>query len=189
MKKVLVVNNYDSFVYNLTQMLSEAGVLYDVVLNDALPWESLDAYDRILLSPGPGIPEEAGDLLSLIECTHKTHSILGVCLGHQAIGQFFGATIKLLPHPRHGHASPLSIFCPEDVLYRGIDQRTIVGRYHSWVLDPVYVPSCLQVTAVDEEDNIMSFTHRDFPLYGVQFHPESIISQQGRRLLENWLKG
>ncbi len=189
MKKVLVVNNYDSFVYNLTQILSEAGVLYDVVLNDALPWESLEEYDKILLSPGPGIPEEAGDLLRLIERVHKTHAVLGVCLGHQAIGQFFDATVKQLQHPRHGHASPIRILCQEDVLYKGIDQRTIVGRYHSWVLDTVGFPSCLQVTAVDEEDNIMSFTHRSLPLYGVQFHPESIISQQGQRLVENWLKG
>lgn len=187
MEKILVVDNYDSFVYNLVQLLRESGRAFDIVRNDCIPFDRLSDYRRLLLSPGPGVPQEAGELLRLIGQCHATHSILGVCLGHQAIGEYFGAEVRQLSLPKHGHASPLRILEPDDTLYRGVEDGTIVGRYHSWVLDRDTFPSCLHPTAVDEDGNIMSFTHRTLPVFGVQYHPESVITVQGQTIVRNWL--
>lgn len=187
MKKILIVDNYDSFVYNLVQILRESGRAFDIVRNDGIPFDRLSDYRRLLLSPGPGVPLEAGGLLRLIDLCHTTHSILGVCLGHQAIGEYFGAKVRQLSRPKHGHASPLRILEPDDALYRGVENGTRVGRYHSWVLDRDTLPFCLLPTAVDEDGNVMSFTHRTLPVFGVQYHPESVITVQGQAIVRNWL--
>ena len=187
MKKILIVDNYDSFVYNLVQILRESGCDFDIVRNDGIPFDRLSDYRRLLLSPGPGVPIEAGGLLRLIDLCHTTHSILGVCLGHQAIGEYFGAKVRQLSRPKHGHASPLRILEPDDALYRGVENGTRVGRYHSWVLDRDTLPSCLLPTAVDEDGNVMSFTHRTLPVFGVQYHPESVMTVQGQAIVRNWL--
>lgn len=187
MKKILIVDNYDSFVYNLVQILRESGRAFDIVRNDGIPFDRLSDYRRLLLSPGPGVPLEAGGLLRLIDLCHTTHSILGVCLGHQAIGEYFGAKVRQLSRPKHGHASPLRILEPDDALYRGVENGTRVGRYHSWVLDRDTLPFCLLPTAVDEDGNVMSFTHRTLPVFGVQYHPESVITVQGQTIVRNWL--
>lgn len=187
MEKILIVDNYDSFVYNLVQILRESGRAFDIVRNDCIPFDRLSDYRRLLLSPGPGVPLEAGGLLRLIDLCHTTHSILGVCLGHQAIGEYFGAKVRQLSQPKHGHASQLCILEPDDALYRGVENGTRVGRYHSWVLDRDTLPSCLLPTAVDEDGNVMSFTHRTLPVFGVQYHPESVMTVQGQAIVRNWL--
>lgn len=187
MEKILIVDNYDSFVYNLVQILRESGRAFDIVRNDCIPFDRLSDYRRLLLSPGPGVPIEAGGLLRLIDLCHTTHSILGVCLGHQAIGEYFGAQVRQLSQPKHGHASQLCILEPDDALYRGVENGTRVGRYHSWVLDRDTLPSCLLPTAVDEDGNVMSFTHRTLPVFGVQYHTESVMTVQGEAIVRNWL--
>lgn len=187
MEKILIVDNYDSFVYNLVQILRESGHAFDIVRNDCIPFDRLSDYRRLLLSPGPGVPLEAGGLLRLIDLCHTTHSILGVCLGHQAVGEYFGAKVRQLSRPKHGHASQLCILEPDDALYRGVENGTRVGRYHSWVLDRDTLPSCLLPTAVDEDGNVMSFTHRTLPVFGVQYHPESVMTVQGEAIVRNWL--
>ena len=189
MKRVLVVDNYDSFVYNLVQILREEPTCsFEVVTNDHIPFDRLNEFDRLLLSPGPGVPEEAGDLLSLIDRCYQSHAILGVCLGHQAIGQYFGARLTQMPTPKHGHPTSLKILDHQDILYKQLSEPILVGRYHSWLLSPSSFPSCLRITATDEEGHIMSFTHKRFPIYGVQFHPESILTPQGRYMVRNFLR-
>lgn len=189
MEKVLVIDNHDSFVYNLIQILRESeNCLFDVMTNDKIKFISLHRYNKILLSPGPGIPQEAGGMMDLIKCCWKTHSILGVCLGHQALGEYFGAKIKNMQSPQHGHKSELQITDGGDVLYQNIHSPMEVGRYHSWILDKKDFPECLHITALDEDGNIMSFRHNNLPIYGVQYHPESIITTQGRQIIDNWLK-
>ncbi len=187
-KRVLVIDNHDSFVYNLVQILREnKDCQFDIVYNDRIDFSTLDRYDKLLLSPGPGIPSEAGDLLPLIDHCKETHSILGVCLGHQAIAECFGARLQQLSHPKHGHESPLTIVDRGDILYRGMTYPVQVGRYHSWIINPNTLPASLKVSALDEEGHIMSFYHETLPIHGVQFHPESIITRQGRGMINNWL--
>ena len=177
-KNILVIDNHDSFVYNLVQILREnEHCQFDIVYN----------YDKILLSPGPGIPAEAGELLTLIEHCKTTHDILGVCLGHQAIAESFGASLQQLPHPKHGHESPLTIVDPTDILYHDLTYPVQVGRYHSWIVNPHTLPPCLRISALDEEGHIMSFYHTTLPIRGVQYHPESIITRQGRKMINNWV--
>lgn len=188
MKRVLVIDNHDSFVYNLVQILRECeNCQFDIVYNDNIDFSALDRYDKLLLSPGPGIPAEAGNLLPLIDRCKHTHSILGVCLGHQAIAECLGAHLQQLDHPKHGHASPLFITDSADTLYHEIATPVQVGRYHSWIVDPQTLPPCLKISAVDEEGNIMSFYHESLPLHGVQYHPESIITSHGKEIISNWL--
>lgn len=189
MKKMLIVDNYDSFVYNIVQLLREASgaPAFDVVRNDRLDFRRLEEYGGILLSPGPGLPEEAGDLLALVERCRASHPMLGVCLGHQAIAVSFGASLQNLAHPLHGHPTVLQNVAADDPLLAGLPERATVGRYHSWVVEASTLPAALAVTSVDEEGHIMSFRHTSLPLHGVQFHPESCISDCGRRILENWL--
>lgn len=188
MKRILVINNYDSFVYNLIQILREnPSCRFDIAYNDHIDFSSLSQYDKILLSPGPGIPEEAGQLLQLVEYCKNTHSILGVCLGHQAIALTFGAKLKQLSLPRHGHASTLTLSDSRDSIYQNTSTPFTVGRYHSWVVDPHTLPASLQISATDEDGNIMSLYHRSLPIHGVQYHPESIITRQGRILIDNWI--
>ena len=188
LKNILVIDNHDSFVYNLVQILREnERCQFDIVHNDRIDFSSLDRYDKLLLSPGPGIPAEAGDLLALIEYCKTTHDILGVCLGHQAIAEAFGASLQQLAHPKHGHESLLTIVDHSDILYHGLNLPVQVGRYHSWIVNPHTLPSCLRISALDEEGHIMSFYHATLPIRGVQYHPESIITRQGRQMINNWI--
>lgn len=190
MKKVLVVDNYDSFVYNVIQLLREAAapVAYDIVRNDKIDFSGLGDYGGILLSPGPGIPAEAGELLKLIEFCKHTHPMLGICLGHQAIAETFGASLYNLPRPLHGHCSVLKRVDEHDPLLEDLTDPIHVGRYHSWVIDPETMPGELIASSIDEQGNIMSFYHRGLPIHGIQFHPESYISDCGTGIIGNWLK-
>ncbi|WP_283391574.1 anthranilate synthase component II [Millionella massiliensis] len=187
--KILVFDNYDSFTYNLVQILRETGCAsIDVFRNDRITLDAVDAYDKILLSPGPGIPSEAGILLPLIERYAPTKSILGVCLGEQAIGEAFGAQLLNLPHVYHGIASRIEITEP-DPLFEGISPHPEVGRYHSWIVDRDGFPSdTLKITAVDDEGHIMALAHRTYDVRGVQFHPESVLTPEGKRMIANWIK-
>lgn len=193
-KKLLVLDNYDSFTYNLVHLARE--ILreeVDVFRNDEIELDAVGQYEKILLSPGPGIPEEAGILLDLIKRYAPTHCIFGVCLGEQAIGQAFGATLINLPKVYHGLATPIRVL-PElkaskkrNDWFLGLDQELVVGRYHSWVVDEVDFPSTLEITSRDENGMIMSIRHRSYDVQGVQFHPESVLTSSGRQMLENWL--
>ncbi len=186
MKKVLVINNHDSFVYNLIGLLKEIEeVEYKIMQNDQIDFGQLKNYQYILLSPGPGIPQEANQLMQVIDHTQKTHSILGVCLGHQAINEYFGGTLKQIPLPKHGHLSTLQITNNKDILFQGIGSPIQVGRYHSWTIDQL--GDSLEISSIDEEDNIMSIFHIEYPIHSVQFHPESIISNCGKAIIKNWL--
>lgn len=188
MKQILVINNYDSFVYNIMQLLRESRhCKADIVYNDAIPFGKLEQYDGILLSPGPGIPREANQLTELIRTCRNTHPLLGICLGHQAIAESFGGRLLNLPAPRHGHESRLQLTDSNDILFSGIPQPIKTGRYHSWVVDPSTLSPELCVSSIDEEGHIMSFYHKSLPVHGVQFHPESYITSHGARMISNWL--
>lgn len=190
--KLLVFDNYDSFTYNLVHLVEK--ILHekvDVVRNDQLPLEELQGYDKIILSPGPGIPEEAGLLLPLIKQYAPTKSILGVCLGHQAIAQAFGGNLINLDRVYHGVATPIAQvkerkFNQNDV-FTGLSDALLVGRYHSWVVDETTFPAELEVTAVDENGQIMGLRHKSHDVQGVQFHPESVLTPDGEKMLRNWL--
>lgn len=186
--KVLLFDNYDSFTYNLLHILNELGATVEVRRNDQIRLEEVRQYDKILLSPGPGIPEEAGILLPLIKEYAPTKSILGVCLGEQAIGQAFGARLINLKEVYHGIASPIQVTVP-DPLFTGMGKTFTAGRYHSWVVDPEDFPSCLEVIAQDAEGGqIMGLRHKTYDVKGIQFHPESVLTPQGNQIIRNWLK-
>lgn len=190
MNKVLVIDNYDSYVYNMVQLLRESvyAPVCEVVRNDAIPFSRLGEYGGIVLSPGPGIPSEAGGLCRLVAVCKYTHPLLGICLGHQAIAGAFGAGLCNMPLPLHGHPTVLRQVDRRDPLFEGLDFPFVVGRYHSWVVDPRSVPGELAVSSWDEEGDIMSFYHSRLPIHGLQFHPESCISNCGRQIVDNWLK-
>jgi anthranilate synthase component 2 len=188
MRRVLVFDNYDSFTYNLVHLAeSVLGYAVTVVRNDALPPDRLMNFDKIILSPGPGIPSEAGSLMPLLEAYAASKSILGVCLGHQAIGQHFGARLVNLPEVYHGVAEPVRILVSGSKLFEGIRDGFVAGRYHSWAVDRNGLPDCLEVTAEDTNGLIMGLRHRQYDVEGVQFHPESILTPQGEQLMRNWL--
>jgi anthranilate synthase component 2 len=192
--KILVFDNYDSFTYNLVHLVEK--ILHqrvDVYRNDKLPLEEVKAYDKIILSPGPGIPEEAGLLLPLIKEYAPTKSILGVCLGHQAIGQAFGGNLVNLSTVYHGVATPIQLkkdrraIAGQQDLFAGLPDTIEVGRYHSWVVDDSGFPAELEVTSKDEHGYIMSLRHRSYDVQGVQFHPESVLTPVGEKIMANWL--
>ncbi len=186
--KVLVFDNYDSFTYNLVHLVEK--ILHtrvDVFRNDEIPLEDVKAYDKIILSPGPGVPSEAGSLLPLIKEYASTKSILGVCLGHQAIGEAFGAKLINLENVFHGVATPIQIIQPLAPILAGLEENVEVGRYHSWIVDRNGLPAELEITAVDEHDYIMAMQHRQYDVQGVQFHPESILTPCGEQIMRNWL--
>ena len=186
--KCLLLDNYDSFTYNLRHVLLELGVDTDVCRNDKISLDEVEIYDKILLSPGPGIPSEAGLLLPLIERYAPTKSILGVCLGEQAIGEVFGAKLLNLKDVYHGVCSDIRVLA-KDVLFEGLEPGFRAGRYHSWVVSEDGFPECLEITAVDAEDGyIMGIRHREYDVRGIQFHPESVLTPQGKRIIENWVK-
>lgn len=190
--KILVFDNYDSFTYNLVHLVEQiTGNKVDVYRNDELPLEQVKDYDKILLSPGPGIPSEAGLLLPLIKEYAATKSILGVCLGHQAIGEAFGGTLTNLSTVYHGIATPVQQVVNQgnrSRLFEGLDDSFIVGRYHSWVVDQQDFPTDLLITAKEEHGYIMALEHKTYDVQGVQFHPESILTPDGAIILKNWLK-
>lgn len=187
MKKILIFDNYDSFTYNLLHTVQSLGHTdVDVIRNDRMRLEEVEQYDKIILSPGPGLPEEAGLLLPLIERYAATKSILGVCLGHQAIGQLFGAKLENIPFVFHGVQTPAQIVA-EEYLFAGLPEEIEVGRYHSWIVSRESFPSELQITALDKEGTIMALRHRTLDLHGVQFHPESILTPQGTAIIRNFL--
>lgn len=186
--KILLFDNYDSFTYNLLHILKELGADVEVRRNDQITLEEVDAFDKILLSPGPGIPEEAGILLPLIKRYAPTKSILGVCLGEQAIGQAFGAKLENLKEVHHGVCSDIRIKAT-DPIFEGLTPGFRAGRYHSWIVSRETMPECLEITAEDaEEGQIMGIRHKVYNVHGIQFHPESILTPKGKTIISNWLK-
>ena len=185
--KILLVDNYDSFTYNLSLLVKlHTGVLPDVRRNDDITLEEVARYDKIILSPGPGLPSSSGILMELIKHYAPSKSILGVCLGHQAIAEVFGATLYNLSQVYHGIATPIQQRV-SDGLFAGLDNTFEVGRYHSWVVDRTGFPECLLVTAEDEQGYIMALRHKEYDVKGIQFHPESILTPQGKQIMSNWL--
>lgn len=187
MKRILVIDNYDSFTYNLVHMLRALGHEPEVWLNDTFRVEDAEPFEHILLSPGPGLPRDAGHMPAVIERYAQAKNILGVCLGHQAIGEAFGSALYNLPQVYHGVATSVKVDLP-DALFEGLPDNFLVCRYHSWVVQPEGRRSELEVTATDDDGRIMALRHKQFRLRGVQFHPESILTEHGLAMLENWLK-
>ena len=186
--KILIFDNYDSFTYNLVHAVKSLGYNeVDVIRNDKIDLSAVAQYDKIILSPGPGLPEEAGLLIPIIRQYAKTKSILGVCLGHQAIGEVFGAKLKNIPFVFHGVQTPVHIV-GQDYLFTGLPEEILVGRYHSWIVSTENFPTELEITAVDEAGDIMALKHRHFDVHGVQFHPESILTPEGIMMIQNFLK-
>ena len=185
--KILVIDNYDSFTYNLVHYLEDLNCEVTVRRNDQLTLEDVEPYDKIVLSPGPGIPDEAGLLKPIIKAYAPAKSILGVCLGQQAIGEVFGGKLTNLDTVYHGVATKVSVIVKDEPLFRGLDTTFEVGRYHSWVVDDKTLPDELEVTSFDENGQIMSLRHKKYDVKGVQFHPESVLTPEGKRMLENWL--
>jgi anthranilate synthase component 2 len=186
--KILVFDNYDSFTYNLVHLVEK--IMHqkvDVFRNDQIPLEKVREYDKIILSPGPGIPEEAGLLLPLIKEYAPTKSILGVCLGHQAIGEAFGGKLINLSTVYHGVATPVQITNSKAPLFKGLGDTIEVGRYHSWIIADKNFPEELEVTAIEEHGYIMALQHKKYDVQGVQFHPESVLTPDGEKILRNWL--
>lgn len=185
---ILVFDNYDSFTYNLVHLVEKIiNGKVSVFRNDEIPLEKVKDYDKIILSPGPGIPEEAGMLLPLIKEYAATKSIFGVCLGQQAIGEAFGASLINLKDVYHGVATPVNIINREGRLFNGLPDQLEVGRYHSWVVDEKTLPSSLTVTAKDDNGYIMALQHQQYDVSGVQFHPESVLTPEGEKIIRNWL--
>ncbi len=186
--KILVIDNYDSFVYNLVHYLEDLGCEVTVKRNDQLQLEDIEPFQKILLSPGPGIPDEAGLLKDIIKTYASTKSIFGVCLGQQAIGEVFGGDLINLDEVYHGVATHVTLSVKDELLFDGLDATFDVGRYHSWVVADKNLPDCLQVTSYDQNGQIMSLRHKELDVRGVQFHPESVLTPDGKKILENWIK-
>ena len=186
--KILVIDNYDSFTYNLVHLIHELDHDAEIWRNDKFELDEVEQFDKILLSPGPGIPSEAGLLLKVIERYAATKSILGVCLGQQAIAEVFGGELYNLEKPVHGTATNLVIKDKEEVLFKGLETGFKVGRYHSWAVKSENLPEELMITAEDEKGVMMALRHRDLDVRGVQFHPESVLTQFGKEMMKNWLE-
>lgn len=188
--KLLVFDNYDSFTYNLVHLVKQVdeSIEVDVFRNDEIPLENVKTYDKIILSPGPGIPSEAGQLLPLIREYASSKSILGVCLGHQAIGEAFGGKLVNLSTVYHGVALNCQLHTANCQLFKGLPGEIPVGRYHSWVVSTEGFPESLEITAKDDNGYIMALQHRTYDIQGVQFHPESVLTPDGETILRNWLK-
>ena len=188
--KILVFDNYDSFTYNLVHLVKKiVNDPVDVFRNDQIPLENVSTYDKIILSPGPGIPEEAGLLIPLIKEYAPSKSILGVCLGHQAIGEAFGGSLINLSTVYHGVSTDCNLSAAPGPLFKGLNPKFKVGRYHSWIIDEETFPEELEVTARDDNNYIMALRHRSYDVQGVQFHPESVLTPDGEIILRNWLQG
>ncbi len=186
MKKILVIDNYDSFTYNLVHYLEDLNCDVTVIRNDQLELDEVAPFDKIVLSPGPGIPDEAGLLKEIIKKYAPIKSIFGVCLGQQAIGEVFGGTLINLEKVYHGVSTTIEIIAEDDVIYKGLNNKIEVGRYHSWVLDP-NLPEDLLITSVDKNGQVMSLRHKTYDVCSVQYHPESVLTPDGKKILENWV--
>ncbi len=184
--EILVIDNYDSFTYNLVQLLEELGATVTVRRNDKITLQEVAQYQKILLSPGPGIPDEAGLLKDIIREFGPSRSILGVCLGHQAIGEVYGGTLHNSQQVWHGVATPVAVVSDTEHLFTGVPAELEVARYHSWLV-AAPLPECLIPTALDAQGNIMALRHREYDVRGVQFHPESVLTAHGRQILQNWM--
>ena len=187
MKKVLVIDNYDSFTYNLVHYLEDLNCDVTVVRNDKLELEDVAPFNKIVLSPGPGIPDEAGLLKAIIEKYAPTKSILGVCLGQQAIGEVFGGSLINLDEVYHGVATNVTISVDDEYIFNGLDKNIEVGRYHSWVVN-ANLPESLEATSFDANGQIMSLRHKIYDVRGVQYHPESVLTPDGKKILKNWVE-
>ena len=188
--KILVFDNYDSFTYNLVHIIRELGYggQMDIVRNDKIHLEEIDVYDKILLSPGPGVPKDAGIMEKLIEEYGPRKSIMGVCLGHQGIAEVFNAQLYNMPIVLHGITTETHILASEDFLFEGIPEEIKVCRYHSWAVVPETVQGDLEITAVDNEGVVMALRHKNYDVRGLQFHPEAYLTEHGKLMVENWLK-
>lgn len=187
---IVIIDNYDSFTYNLSHLVKELGADVTVLRNDKFQLQDLEPFDKIILSPGPGIPSEAGLLLDVIKHYASVKPILGVCLGHQAIAEAFGGSLINLTEVFHGVATEGSILTlgqEKDYIFRGLPERITMGRYHSWVVNRDTLPECLQVTAESDEHQIMALRHKDYDIRGIQFHPESVLTPQGKYIIANWM--
>ena len=184
--RIAIIDNYDSFTYNLSHLVKELGVEVTVLRNDQFELKELSQYSKIILSPGPGIPSEAGLLCDVIRTYAGKKPILGVCLGHQAIGEVFGAKLENLNEVFHGVATPCHIVADEPI-FTGMERDFTVGRYHSWVVSRDELPSCLEVTAESDEGHIMALRHKTLNVHGIQFHPESVLTPEGKKMIQNFL--
>lgn len=184
--KISIIDNYDSFTYNLAHLVKELGAEVKVYRNDQFEMEDLADTDKIILSPGPGIPSEAGKLLDVIRFYAGKKPMLGVCLGHQAIGEVFGAKLENLDDVFHGVATEGSQM-GNDYIFKGLSKRILMGRYHSWVVSKQDFPDCLEITAQSDEGQIMALKHKEYDIHGIQFHPESVLTPDGRAIVSNWL--
>ena len=187
MKKIVLIDNYDSFTYNLVHYLEDLDCQVTVLRNDEFELDELRDFDKIVLSPGPGIPDDAGQLKAVIQHYAPTKSILGVCLGQQAIGEFFGGKLLNLDQVFHGVASTITVTANNEILFQGLEKTFDVGRYHSWVVSQEKFPDILEITSIDENGYIMSLRHRTLDIKAVQFHPESILTPHGKQILANWV--
>ncbi|MBQ0150724.1 MAG: aminodeoxychorismate/anthranilate synthase component II [Bacteroidales bacterium] len=185
--KIAMIDNYDSFTYNLVHLVRELGADITVYRNDQFELSDLEGFDKIMLSPGPGIPSEAGLLLDVIRCYAGKKPLLGICLGEQAMGEVFGGTLVNLSEVFHGVQTPCRIVA-DDYIFAGLPENISVGRYHSWVVDAVTMPDCLEATALSDEGQVMALRHRSMDVRGIQFHPESVLTPDGRQMIENWLR-
>jgi len=183
---IVIIDNYDSFTYNLSHLVKELGATVTVLRNDQFELSDLEGFDKIILSPGPGIPSEAGLLLDVIRTYAGRKPILGVCLGHQAIGEVFGAKLENLSEVFHGVATPCRITA-ESPIFAGLPAEITIGRYHSWVVSTDGFPACLEVTAESSEGQVMALRHHEYPIYGIQFHPESVLTPDGKLIIKNFI--
>ena len=185
--KIVIIDNYDSFTYNLSHLIKEIGAEVTVIRNDQFTLNQLEPFDKIVLSPGPGIPSEAGLLLDVIKTYKGRKPILGVCLGHQAIGEVFGGTLETLSDVFHGVATEGTQFS-NDYIFDSLPKRITMGRYHSWVVSRENFPTCLEVTAVSDEGQIMALKHKNYDIHGIQFHPESVLTPEGKTIVKNFIE-
>jgi anthranilate synthase component 2 len=186
--RVLIIDNYDSFTYNLVHLVNELGLECEVWRNDQFKLEDVEQFDKIILSPGPGVPSEAGLLLDVIKTYAPTKSIFGVCLGQQAIAEAFGGSLYNLSRPMHGISTPIKVTDAGEQLFTNLPDNISVGRYHSWVVSKQDLPDVLTITAIDEkDDSIMALRHKTLDVRGVQFHPESVLTEYGKEMMGNWL--
>lgn len=184
--KIVIIDNYDSFTYNLSHLIKELGAEVTVFRNDRFELSDLESFDKIVLSPGPGIPSEAGLLLDVIHAYAGKKPILGVCLGHQAIGEAFGGKLENLSEVFHGVATPCNIVT-DDPIFSGLERTITIGRYHSWVVSHEKFPDCLEVTAVSDDGQIMALRHKTMNIHGIQFHPESVLTPDGKTMIKNFI--
>lgn len=185
--KIVIIDNYDSFTYNLAHLVKELGAEVTVFRNDKFEMDSLEAFDKIMLSPGPGTPSEAGLMPEVIKRYAQSKPMLGICLGHQAIGECFGGRLANLDRVFHGVATE-GTQLGNDYMFNGLPRRITMGRYHSWVVSREGLPDCLEITAESDEGHIMALRHRTLDIRGLQFHPESVLTTDGRKMMENWIK-